>query len=472
MTLLVAVLLAQAVADPAEARKEAADRFDRGMALVEEGDNAGALAELTRVYQLAPHPQVLFNLGLVYAAMNRPVEATETMERVLAAPGPLAAASLELARRTRDEQARKVARIAVTTNVPATVEVNGVEVARTPADEPVPVAAGSLVVSVSSPGHLPVHRELTVAGQTTRALHLELSPSEQRLAHLAVESALPDADVFVDGQRVGRTPLASSITVAPGPRVVELRRPGYRPARQELVLGDGARGALSFELDEEGSGATGRLLLAVSEPDCEVTVDGRPRGPYRGALSLPPGAHRLRIARAGFEPTERLVNVSERSDVVKVTLLPTPEHRAAYQERARSRRAWGWAGAIGGAALALGAGTLLALNRGPLEDARHEQARAVAVLADGQPCGREVLKEERDRCIAELAAADDELNRRTTRRNLGLVGLAVGVVAAGVGTALLLNTEDPYRYDRPARPLALSGWLGSSGGGVALAGAF
>src|SRR5690349_17134485 len=111
-------LRATAAAEPdADARKaEAAERFDRGMALLEKGDDAGALAELTRVYQLAPHPRVLFDLGLVYTSLNRPVEAVRAFDALLAAPGALPEESLARARRTRDAEARRVARLDVTTN--------------------------------------------------------------------------------------------------------------------------------------------------------------------------------------------------------------------------------------------------------------------------------------------------------------------------------------------------------------------
>jgi len=58
-------------------KTEASSRFDRGLSLFNEGDNTGALAEFKRAYELIPHPRVLFNIGLVYAAMNRPATVVE-----------------------------------------------------------------------------------------------------------------------------------------------------------------------------------------------------------------------------------------------------------------------------------------------------------------------------------------------------------------------------------------------------------
>ena len=72
---------------PDAVRAEAHDRFDRAVRLFGEKDNDAALAEFRRVYELAPNPAVLFNIGLVYAALGRAVEAVDALDRVLEAPG-------------------------------------------------------------------------------------------------------------------------------------------------------------------------------------------------------------------------------------------------------------------------------------------------------------------------------------------------------------------------------------------------
>ena len=57
---------AQPATDPTT---EARERFGRGLRLFNDGDNAGALAEFERAYALSPHPSVLYNIGLVNAAV-------------------------------------------------------------------------------------------------------------------------------------------------------------------------------------------------------------------------------------------------------------------------------------------------------------------------------------------------------------------------------------------------------------------
>jgi len=460
---------------PDKQRAEA-ERFDRAMALLEQGDDAGALAELQRVLEIAPHPLVLYNLGLVHATLNHPVEATRALAQVMQTPGTLPADRLALARRTHDAQARRVGRLEVTTNVPAIVDVDGVAIGTTPLAAPVPVAAGSHVVGAVAAGHLPLRREVTVAGEAIAAVALELAPSEARLAHLAIRSALPGADVFVDGQRVGQTPLPASLALAPGHRQVTLRRAGYHAASRELTMDDGATGEIDFDLPEDDGAALqrGRLVLSVSEPDPDVIVDGQPRGAYREPLSLPPGLHEVRVLRAGFLPVARLVTVPEGGQAAaQVTLTPTPETRAAYQHRVDVQRRWGWIGAIGGAVLIAGAGTVVALNRGPLADAQAN----IDSIQSNEPCKSAMMNgpDAVEACNQLLGPADARYNPRKTTQNIGLVVGGVGVAAALVGAVLLLTSDDPHRYARAPRErdqLRLTGWVEPTSGGLAVARAF
>ncbi|HMA93584.1 MAG TPA: hypothetical protein VKP30_12905 [Polyangiaceae bacterium] len=82
-------------------KAEAADRFDRALKLFEAGDNASALAEFKQIYELLPDPAVLYNIGLVSAAMGRAVDAVDALEPLVSsaklAPALLARAKQTLA---------------------------------------------------------------------------------------------------------------------------------------------------------------------------------------------------------------------------------------------------------------------------------------------------------------------------------------------------------------------------------------
>src|SRR5437762_1279451 len=86
------------------------------------------------------------------------------------------------------------------------------ELRRTPLSEPLRVPGGAHIVTALAAGYLPARKEVTVAGESSAELKFDLEPSDAKAAHLTVKTALPDAEVVIDGQVVGKTPLPSSLT--------------------------------------------------------------------------------------------------------------------------------------------------------------------------------------------------------------------------------------------------------------------
>ena len=151
-----------------------------------------------------------------------------------------------------------------------------------------------------------------VAGNSDATLHFELVPTLGKLlANLTIRTSTVGADVYVNGEVVGKTPLATSVTLVAGHYAVELRRPGYISAKREVDVGAGATGDLAFDLavDPAALGADGATLVLVpSESPADLTIDGEHKGPYTAPLRLPRGPHHISVAAAGFIPAERDVN--------------------------------------------------------------------------------------------------------------------------------------------------------------------
>ncbi|HVU02782.1 MAG TPA: PEGA domain-containing protein, partial [Polyangiaceae bacterium] len=334
-------------ADPKKA--EAAQRFDRGLQLFDDGDNAGALAEFKKTYELFPNPIVLYNIGLVYAAMGRPVNAVDALEPVVSG-GSLTGEKLERAKRTLEDQKARIGRLTVTTKPEgARIEIDNVEVAKTPLTGPLRVAEGNHIVGAIAEGYAPARKEVVVAGNSDATVSLELVETQgKQLANLTVKSQTRGADVVVDGQATGKTPLSTSITLVAGHHKVELKRSGYVSETREVDVGEGATGELSFNLavDQAALGTEGATLAIESdEHGLDVSVDGEHKGIYQGAMRLPKGPHHLSIAAAGFYPVDRDVDLeSGKPNVVHMELEPTPETRADYESSAYFHRTWGWIG--------------------------------------------------------------------------------------------------------------------------------
>jgi len=450
------------------------------------GDNAGALAEFKRTYELTANVVVLYNIGLVYAQMGRAVEATEALDRVLANPGSLSQERLTLARHTRDEQGARVAEVTVVSSVDgAAVEVDGVEVGKAPLAQALRVTSGTHVIGALAPGFSPQRKEVTIASGEKQSLRLDLVAMQGRLAHLTVKTHLPGADLFADDQRIGVTPLAASIPLDPGQHRIELRRAGYVTASASIVLGDGAAGEVTLEPEEDVAGLASRggsLVLDIDQTQAVVTVDGRPRGVYAAPLRLAPGPHRLGIERGDFLPFERDVVLEPgRTDVVHVTLEPTPEYRAEFVSHAQTQRTWGWISAIGGALVLAGGSTLVVYDATQRADGRSTLANfdRQSQRGSGQVCdpGQEFGVLQRG-CLIPRSAANSQIDGANGRDYFGWGAVALGGAALAVGVTLLVTSDNRHKYDPPNPSPEKVGavmpvvWTARGGGLVGLAGSF
>ncbi len=479
---------AQPRAAPTEAaRSEARDRFDRGLRLFNGGDNAGALVEFRRAYELVENSTVLYNIGIVYAQIGRAVEATDALNQVLANPGALSPDRLGLARKTRDEQASRIAEVTLEANVAgARVEVDGVEVATTPLAGALRVPSGTHVIGLVAPGFSPQRKEIAIAGGQQKALRFELVAMQGRLAHLAVKTHVPGADLYADDQRIGLTPLSASVSLAPGVHRIELRRAGYATAGANITLTDGATGEVALEPEEDRSAlaAGGQLALEVTESHPVVTIDGRARGVYASPLRLVAGPHHLLVERGDFEPAEREVTIDPgRTTSVRVTLEPTPEFRAHYMSRAQAQRTWGLVSVIGGAAVLAGGIGLVVYDGQQRADGTAKQQSIVAQNVPGSACDKAQDMGTpffQMNCVAPLNAANAKVDDANTRDYFGWSAVGVGGAATILGVVLLLTSDDAHKYDTPKSApdgsarlhLTPTFWTTRGGGGAGLVGSF
>ncbi len=164
----------------AMADQEAADHFDRGVELYQEGNFDAALVELERAYQLTSNYRLLFNLGQIQVERQQYVEAIALYELYLERGG----AKVPDARKQRvlDELTRlreRVARLEVATNVEgAELWIDERLVGTLPLSKPLWIDAGVSRVRVTKPGYEPHSYELRVAGGERPRLALPLTRTQ------------------------------------------------------------------------------------------------------------------------------------------------------------------------------------------------------------------------------------------------------------------------------------------------------
>ena len=168
----VVTLAAPSAAQDRATKLEAKKHYVRGVELYDAEDYLGAAEAFKKAHALLQRPVILFNLGLSYDKLGRPVEAVETLEKVVSAPGKLAKRHVATAKKTLAANAAKVATLLVTSNVAgSTIVVNGREIGKAPLAKPVRVKAGKVLTRSFAAQHMPAYQTVQAApGQTTTTL--------------------------------------------------------------------------------------------------------------------------------------------------------------------------------------------------------------------------------------------------------------------------------------------------------------
>ena len=177
------------------------------------------------------------------------------------------------------------------------------------------------------------------------------------LASLTISVDAPGATVYLDGREVGPAPLPQVVRLDAGSHVIEARLPGYRDARETVLL-------------REHETVTAQLeLVPIDVPRPEIRVESSTAGavaaidgalpeplPFTGAVD--PGDHEVRVDAPGHEPETRIVTAPATGLVVMaVDLRPVEPPRIPEENGDQEGGFWAgpWPWIIGGALL-LGAG--------------------------------------------------------------------------------------------------------------------
>jgi hypothetical protein len=145
--------------------------------------------------------------------------------------------------------AQGAARLKVVTPVPdAEVFIDGASMGKAPIERN-DLQPGKHYVVVRARGYADWKRELSLEPGSSAALSAELSAS----GTLKVLSNVSGADVFIDGEMKGKTPVTLE-TVPAGDHLAEVRAKGYAPARQPFHLEGGEQKILSADLAQLRTG--------------------------------------------------------------------------------------------------------------------------------------------------------------------------------------------------------------------------
>lgn len=170
----------QSTTAQSSAQDEAAERFERGVELYDDGALEAALVEFERAHSLTLDYRVLYNIARVQTERHRYVEAIGQYERYLAEGGHgIQDDRREEVKRELETLKRRVAELYVESNVSgAELLIDDVSVGTLPLLGPVLINPGSSRIRLEKFGYAPASQDIKVAGGDKPRLILNLSKAD------------------------------------------------------------------------------------------------------------------------------------------------------------------------------------------------------------------------------------------------------------------------------------------------------
>jgi hypothetical protein len=186
----------------------------------------------------------------------------------------------------------------------AKVFLDGTDMGAVPVDIK-DVKTGEHVLEVKAPGYQDHEERVTMnAGQAT-VLKLDLQPEAGKadVGTLKVVSAVPDADVFIDGASIGKVPQEKQITR--GDHFVVVKLPGYKTFEQKIRLEAGQTLTVSADLR-----AVGRLRIVSDPAGADVMINGVSVGVTPIDLTeVEVGTTIVTVQKAGYRKWEETLDI-------------------------------------------------------------------------------------------------------------------------------------------------------------------
>lgn len=139
---------------------------------------------------------------------------------------------------------------------------------------------------------------------------------------IIINSTVDGAEVLIDEESVGFTPLEDPLEVDPGAHTVRVRRAGYTEYDGVVSVTTGQRSTVEVDMI-----ALGMVLTVRSTPDeARVFIDGTFRGTTPVELELNEGEHSLRVTSPRFhESVQQVTARAGQTDLISVELEAIPE---------------------------------------------------------------------------------------------------------------------------------------------------
>ena len=185
--------------------------------------------------------------------------------------------------------------------------------------------------------------EVQVAAGEQRVAKIELQAttaqdrSAQDVGRLRIVTAVPDAEVFLDGASVGKAPVDRK-DLAVGKHFVVVRKQGFAEWQREVDMQAGQTISVTADL-----AATGSLKVLANVAGADVYIDGSPSGKTPLTLpAVPAGDHLIEVKKVGYVEAKQPLHLDGgeqkilSADLVELRTGPTATDLARKAKSASS----------------------------------------------------------------------------------------------------------------------------------------
>ncbi len=175
------------------------------------------------------------------------------------------------------------------------------------------LTTGYHTVEVDYPGYQAYVQNVYVDNGASAVVNADLT-TLGTYGSFFIQSTPPGADVYVDGNYQGTSPLTVSAMVA-GPHQIELHRAGYEVLTRTEVVSAGQGNNLNYALTPYSSlSGSGSINIISTSPGALVYLDGTYKGAIQSGtnfniISVSPGAHTLLLHLPGYADFTQTVQV-------------------------------------------------------------------------------------------------------------------------------------------------------------------
>ena len=134
-----------------------------------------------------------------------------------------------------------------------------------------------------------------------------------RLATLTILVDVEGATVYIDGKKIGESPVAGQIEVSSTDEsAVLVTKDGYTPAEEKIRVPPGSDQVLEIALKKVAQ--VGRLIVESNEAGAAVEVDGAPAGTVPLEMEIAAGSHEVVVTAKGWKPWKQTVVIEVGKD--------------------------------------------------------------------------------------------------------------------------------------------------------------